>query len=262
MFKSFLKKVPGAKALNMYLLEKRIQSNFLTLNNVDTKQVKFYSQFIKKNDLVFDVGANIGSRSKIFINIGANVKAFEPQPELVKFLTQHIGKHPKFELINIALGEKIKTSKLKISDAHVLSSMCDRWIESTQKSGRFSNYKWNKSIDVQVNTLDNMISRYGSPEFTKIDVEGYEFEVLNGLSQPIKTISFEFTSEEKKQAFACLERLNKIADYRFKFSEGEKMEFNNEEWLPKFEFCEFINSYTEKSKLLWGDIYATISMKV
>ena len=53
---------------------------------------------------------------------------------------------------------------------------------------------------------DNMISRYGSPEFTKIDVEGYEFEVLNGLSQPIKTISFEFTSEEKKQAFACPRR--------------------------------------------------------
>ena len=47
MFKRFLKKVPGAKALNMYLLEKRIQSNFLTLNNVDTKQVKFYSQFKK-----------------------------------------------------------------------------------------------------------------------------------------------------------------------------------------------------------------------
>ena len=43
MFKSFLKKVPGAKALNMYLLGKRIQSNFLTLNNVDTKQVSLFS---------------------------------------------------------------------------------------------------------------------------------------------------------------------------------------------------------------------------
>ena len=81
------------------------------------------------------------------------LKLLNHNRNLSKFLTQHIGKHPKFELINIALGEKIKTSKLKISDAHVLSSMCDRWIESTQKSGRFSNYKWNKSIDVQVNTL-------------------------------------------------------------------------------------------------------------
>ena len=130
------------------------------------------------------------------------------------------------------------------------------------KSGRFSNYKWNKSIDVQVNTLDNMISRYGSPEFTKIDVEGYEFEVLNGLSQPIKTISFEFTSEEKKQAFACLERLNKIADYRFKFSEGEKMEFNNEEWLQNLNSVNLSTPQIRKEQNFLGDIYATISMKV
>ena len=46
----------------------------------DQKKLKFYSQFIKKGDLVFDVGANLGNRTKIFLKLGARVVAIEPQP--------------------------------------------------------------------------------------------------------------------------------------------------------------------------------------
>tara|TARA_B100002019_G_scaffold286240_1_gene296415 strand:+ start:5795 stop:6595 length:801 start_codon:yes stop_codon:yes gene_type:complete len=259
--KLLIKLIPGVQQLNLMILQKKLQNQFLRLNETEQSQLAFYSQFIKKGDLVFDVGANVGSRSKLFLNLGAKVVAFEPQPELCEHLTQHLRFHKNFTLMPTGLGANSSVVELRISDAHVLSSMSNRWIESTRKSGRFSSYNWDKSIDVKIDTLDNMLNKFGVPRFVKIDVEGYEYEVLNGLSQPIKTISFEFTSEEKKQAFACLEKLNKIADYKFKLSEGEKMEFNNEEWLPKSEFCEFINAYTEKSKLLWGDIYATIRMK-
>jgi predicted RNA methylase len=49
-------------------------------NSVDQRRSEFYSQFVSSGDLVFDVGANVGNRSKIFSRLGARVIAFEPQP--------------------------------------------------------------------------------------------------------------------------------------------------------------------------------------
>ena len=72
----------------------------------------------------------------------------------------------------IGLGANLSVVELKISVRTVLSSMSNRWIESTTQSGRFSSYNWNKSIDVKVDTLDNMLHKFGVPRFVKIDVEG------------------------------------------------------------------------------------------
>ena len=178
------------------ILQKKLQNQFLRLNEREQSQLTFYSQFIKKGDLVFDVGANVGSRSKLFLNLGTKVVAFEPQPELCEHLTQHLRLHKNFKLMPIGLGANPSVVELKISDAHVLSSMSNRWIQSTTQSGRFSSYNWNKSIDVKVDTLDNMFTKFGVPRFVKIDVEGYELEVLQGLSRPVKHLSLEFTSED------------------------------------------------------------------
>ena len=50
------------------------------------KRYNFYSELIKKNDLCFDIGANYGNRSEVFLKLGAKVVAFEPQPKPLKFL--------------------------------------------------------------------------------------------------------------------------------------------------------------------------------
>ncbi len=52
------------------------------------KKKRFYSELIKKNDLCFDIGANIGSKSKLFIKTGAKVIAFEPQSSCFEVLTR------------------------------------------------------------------------------------------------------------------------------------------------------------------------------
>jgi hypothetical protein len=142
VLKNFIKLIPGTIFLNKLLLNKRIQNQFLRLNETEQSQLTFYSQFIKKGDLVFDVGANVGSRSKLFLNLGAKVVAFEPQSGLCEHLTQHLKLHKRFTLMPIGLGKEPTIVELKISDAHVLSSMSNRWIESTTKSGRFSSYNW------------------------------------------------------------------------------------------------------------------------
>jgi FkbM family methyltransferase len=258
MFKKFIKLIPGAIHLNQFLLDKKIQNQFLGLDEVEQFQLGFYSQFIKNRDLVFDVGANVGSRSKLFLNIGAKVVAFEPQPELCEHLTQHLRLHKRFTIMPTALGSNLSVVKLKISDAHVLSSMSNRWIESTTQSGRFASYNWNKSIDVKVDTLDNMIDKFGVPAFIKIDVEGYELEVLEGLSRPVKYLSLEVTSEDIDNLKKCLHRIEEVGKYIFQFSEGETLKFTLDQWMDRETLLNSLQSKIVTQPMLWGDIYCKL----
>ena len=259
MWKKVLKSIPGAKSINSMLLQKRIQNQFLRLNQTEQSQLAFYSQFISKRDLVFDVGANVGSRSKLFLNLGAKVIAFEPQPELCEHLTQHLRNHTRFTLMPIGLGLNTSVVKLRISDAHVLSSMSERWINATKNSGRFIEYNWDTKINVDISTLDLEIARHGVPTYVKIDVEGYELEVLKGLSKPINFISIEFTEEDIQQSIACMDKLDKLGNYQYNFSDGETHFFENDKWFTKNQLVDFLNSKKEKKSHLWGDIFCKLT---
>ena len=161
MIRKLVKKIPGSTWLNNLMLEKQVMRNFMNCSAKELDQAKFYKQFIKRNDLVFDVGCNVGCRTKLFLNIGAKVVAFEPQDELCNHLHGHLKRNKRFTLERTALGASVGFSEMKISDAHVLSSMSQRWIEATKKSGRFDQFNWDQSQEVSVSTLDEQIKKYG-----------------------------------------------------------------------------------------------------
>ena len=52
---------------------------------------RFYSSLLKRDDLVFDVGANIGQKTRVFLRLGTRVVAFEPQPDVRAELTARCG---------------------------------------------------------------------------------------------------------------------------------------------------------------------------
>src|SRR6185436_2583802 len=142
--------------------------------------------------------------------LGAKVVAVEPQPSCASILLEAFGGTPGLEIVQEALGSVPGTAQLALSDATTLSSMSRGWVDAVRSSGRFAEYRWSRSIEVPVTTLDALIARHGRPAFVKIDVEGFELEVLRGLSAPLPALSFEFTPEWSDSAEACVEHLGTL----------------------------------------------------
>ena len=256
VFKSIIKNILGDA--NMQSIRDYLKS--AENDAVISKRKSFYSHFAGEGDLCFDVGANMGNRIEVLLSLGCRVVAVEPQPECCKYLKRKFG--DRIQLVQKGLGPKEEIRSLHISDAHTVSSFSDDWIESVQKSKRFGPVRWGRSTPVEMTTLDQLIHKFGVPKFIKIDVEGFELEVLKGLSVLVRYISFEYTvPEQTNKAVACLQHLQQIAPgdkMTCNFSVGESMEWGSGQWLTLKETIEFIQQQ-EFTDTNFGDIYIRLA---
>lgn len=216
----------------------------------DQKMLQFYSQFISRDALCFDVGANIGNRVKIFLKLQAHVVAVEPQKDCVEILKVGYGSNKLLTVVQKALGESVGTAEIMISNSNSISSLSQEWVESVKKSGRFSEYSWNMKQTVPLTTLDTLIEHYGMPSFIKIDVEGFEYQVIKGLSQPVKVLSLEFTPEIIESTFKCIDHLQRLGNIQLNYSIGETMQFVLAEWATPQEMVLALSSLRDV-----GDVY-------
>lgn len=215
-------------------------------------KVEFYKHFLQPNDLVFDVGANVGNRIDAFLLCKARVIAVEPQPVCANILQKKFS--DKIIIENVGLSSKEGELEMHIANETTLSSFNKEFIEKTQK--RFKNNNWNSSIRVPITTLNHLINKYGIPKFCKIDVEGYEWEVLKGLNTNIPFVSFEYcVPEMKENLYCCLTQFLKLDPKAlFNYSIGETMQLELTEWINYEKFTELIHS-NEFNKTSFGDIY-------
>lgn len=208
---------------------------------------------MQKDDLVFDVGANNGNRVQPLLNLGTKVVAVEPQEECYKLLKAKFGK--KIEIVTMGLGEAEGVKDFYVADTSIISSFSTEWIDSV-KNDRFKKNSWAPPIKVQLTTLDKLIEKYGVPRFIKIDVEGYELEVLKGLSSPIEIISFEYTvPEQVNKIIDCLSQIEKNSGkIECNYSIGESMNLTLNNWYALNDFKQLVTS-KEFIDTGFGDIY-------
>jgi FkbM family methyltransferase len=214
---------------------------------------EFYSGFIKPGDLVFDIGANVGNRANVFLSLGAKVVAVEPQPYCIKQLVKRFG--DKINLEAVGLGATEGKAELNVADVVTISSLSEKFIKETGKT-RFANNKWEKKINIRLTTLDHLIARYGIPGFCKIDVEGYEPEVLKGLHQPLPCLSFEYcVPEMEDELLSTLKYINDLNPAgSYNYSAGESMELASTDWLRYNDLIQIVHS-AQFTGSLFGDIY-------
>jgi len=215
----------------------------------------FYRQFVAPESLCFDVGAHVGNRIRSFRALGARVVAVEPQPDLMAVLRVLYRRTPGVILRECAVGSSNGRLRLNISSATpTVSTLSSQWIADVQRDRRFARVAWDRSCEVSVVTLDTLIAEYGEPEFCKIDVEGFELEVLRGLTRPLRALSFEFIPVAIERALACVERVEALGDYHFRPSLVETMRWSTAEWLDGAAIKRWLRSLP----LLGGsgDVYA------
>lgn len=235
------------------LLNKTNRFNFFRRR----KERKFFSSFINRGDLVFDVGANIGNKSAVFASLNARVVAIEPQKSCAAYLKKRFRKNKSIEILETALGSLEGTAELYICEEFpTISTISKKWIEK----GRFSDtHLWNQKDSIPITTLDTVISQFGVPKYIKIDVEGYENEVLKGLSVPCEYISFEFTIEFLEDARDCLVYLETLGAFLLNCSFGESPNFFLSEWTDMQDLISCLQSIDGNN--LWGDIYVKYQIK-
>jgi len=194
------------------------------------RRLKFYSSFVKANDLVFDVGANIGTRLATFLELGAHVVAFEPQSACFASLSRKYRSDLRVQVVHAGLDNREGVGTIHLCENDALSSMSESWIGSVKSSGRFRALQWGKDEDVRVTTLDRAIEQHGMPTYCKIDVEGYELNVIQGLSKRMPCLSFEFNPELREDAEKIIDHLMRIGAYDFNYCVGEPARLELTDW--------------------------------
>jgi len=216
------------------------------------KRIRYHDvkKFLNPGDLFFDVGAHLGSKSKELIKNNINVVMIEPQPECLEELRKLYSDNPSVTIVPMGLGKSKQKLEMSInSKMPVISTFAKHW-----KTGRFSDSTWDQKIIVDITTLDDLIKKYGNPKFIKIDVEGFEHEVLLGLTKKSGIISFEFASEFIEDAFKSIDYLVSLGYSDFNYSLGERRKFFTT-WSNANTIKDYIRENIKNDNLLWGDFY-------
>lgn len=211
----------------------------------------FYSQFIRSGDLCFDVGAHVGERTDILLALGARVVSVDPQPGCAETLRRKYRREPRVTVIEKGLAATPGEMMLAVCEsAPTISTFSEKW-----KTGRFRQYSWDSHVRVEMTTLDVLVQEFGSPVFCKVDVEGFEYQVLKGLTSGIPLLSFEFTKEFLEDARMSLEHLQTLGDPRCNYALGDSAELGIPEWVDAPVVVDKLMSLHDDD--LWGDIYVT-----
>ena len=219
----------------------------------------FYSHLLKPGDLVFDVGANLGNYAEIFASLGAQVVALEPNPDCVSHIRRSYPGR-SIDVVNTAVGASPGVATIRIAQRSDMSSMSADWIDAIRDAQKLDGSVWDNQLNVPVITLDSLVAKYGAPKYIKIDVEGFEENVLAGLSTLPELLSFEFNTNYLDTTFRCLDRLLHLSGCRFNFVIGEPHRLELDHWAEAGELREKLRSLP--SDRGYGDVFVRGSSSV
>ena len=148
-------------------------------------------------DKIIDIGAHKGEFLEKMLKIEkVNLfYAFEPQKDIFDILNKKFSSNDKITLLNYALDKEITNKKLQINKFSMTSSLAEINEKSLYlKLKNFLTRSKSNFVDeyeVQTNTVDNVFKDVNLEKtLLKIDVEGYEMNVINGSKMKLKEISY------------------------------------------------------------------------
>jgi FkbM family methyltransferase len=197
------------------------------------EELRFYRSFLKglrKGDLIFDIGANEGTKTDLFLRLGARVVSVDPDEACQSVLR---GKFVRFRLIpkpvvivGKALSDRSTVETMWIDGpGSAVNTLSQKWADTLKTNrDKFEHahfgLEFGRCKAVETTTLDDLIVAYGVPLFVKIDVEGYEACVIRGLNHAVPFLSFEINLPEfRREGTECVQLLGRLAaDGKFNYA--------------------------------------------
>lgn len=151
-----------------------------------------------KNPVCLDIGANIGNHSLVMSRHSEKVLSFEPQPAVFKVLLKNLddNKIPNVHPFQFGLSDWSGLATMNVVDAS--NTGATSFASQTGAAG---------SIEAELRLGDDEIKRLGITgiDFVKIDVEGLETFVIQGLRESIASykpiIMLEWNSAATREGF-------------------------------------------------------------
>jgi FkbM family methyltransferase len=229
-----------------------------------SQEIEFYRGLLpefRKGDVIFDIGANLGQKCDVFLRMGAKVVAVEPDESnqailTKKFLWARFVKKP-LTVVGKAVSDKCAVETMWIdAPGSAKNTLSGKWVETlrTDKSRFGAALDFREKKTVETTTVDKLMEVYGAPAFIKIDVEGYEPQVLRGLQRAVPLLSFEINLPEfRPEGIECIERLDQVCpDGSFNYVTDCVSGLVLTDWLSGPDFLRKFEACQEKSiEIFW-----------
>lgn len=226
------------------------------------RETRFYRSFLPPCQLVFDIGAYDGHKAEAFHRLAHKVVCCEPDRLNFHILSLRFrGLKQRVVLLNKALAATASTIDFfSPADGSAFNTASAKFKSLAERTGT---QKWGEQIlypgktAVEADTLDNLIQTYGRPDFIKIDTEGFELEVLKGLSQPVPCLCFEcIYPEYEPELREILSRLEGLCPNPVSFN----LAFDEALLLPQFTPKEDLLAFIEERQLPYFEVIARCSL--
>jgi FkbM family methyltransferase len=223
------------------------------------EELAFYEALLEegaKGAVVFDIGANQGAKTDVFLRLGASVVAVEPdelnQNVLYRKFHSYRFRARAVTVVPVAVTEVDGSDVLWVDEpGSGKNTLSQRWVDTLRSDDSRFGHRLNfaEQRRVATTTLDSLVARFGEPLFIKIDVEGAEVRVLRGLRRPIRYLSFEVNLPEfLDDGLECVAQLRRLeSEYRFNYVRGAEMRLVLTEWLSADAFSEVLSSCPDAS---------------
>jgi FkbM family methyltransferase len=242
------------------------------------QEVMFYRKLLaglERDDLIFDVGANRGAKTDIFLRLGARVVAVEPDEACQVILRDRFLRYrvrsSSVTLVDRAVSDKIGIEELFIDGpGSAVNTISRKWanhLKETKESFKYQHcgLEFSNSKSVATTTLNDLVSLYGTPFFVKIDVEGHELNVLLGMRHPVPFLSFEVNlGTFRSDGIKCVQVLNQFsADGRFNYTPDCCSGLVLEKWLRADDLCAVLETCTDETiEVFWKSNCSFIRSRV
>jgi len=217
--------------IHLSLMKWKNNSQWEEIRMEDLFFIELLSSMKNRDAIIFDIGANYGWTTLTFLNFGCKVVAYEPDINHLKVLRQRFNSIIRLTIEDKAISNNTDGAVFfQNQNSSALNTLSLKWVNAlTIGEYREKKYFTTDKYKVETSTLDIEIKKYGNPVFLKVDVEGHESSVFEGLNSSIPLIVFEANLPEfAGETIDIIKRLVKLDKHTtFNYSYGYQIMLEN-----------------------------------